>query len=246
MAVKPNVADARWATDETNNDAPSSGQRDTGWTPGQIAVSDYFNVLGLEAYKWFLWLSDGDVDFNDVQVNGTLTVDGAFTVNDDLEVTGEIYYGSTTIFIPATLGQEDTDTPQASGGPQYSDAAGDSCWANDDANPLTLDIPISPWVPAGAILEAVTVHGRSGNAGGEIFSALLRFVAWDGTGTATIDSENSGTNNGVDTIELDGSLPYTVPAEPGHLVCRVGLDPSSAAGEVKVFGLEVTFSRPKP
>lgn len=59
MATKPTVADARWATDETNNTPPSSGQRDTGWTPGQDGVSDYDNVLKLEAYKWFQYLSDG-------------------------------------------------------------------------------------------------------------------------------------------------------------------------------------------
>jgi hypothetical protein len=60
MATKPTVDDARWATDETNNTAPSSGQKDTGWTDGQVAVSDYFNVLGFEAYKWFQYLSDGN------------------------------------------------------------------------------------------------------------------------------------------------------------------------------------------
>ena len=59
MATKPTLDDSRWATDETNNTAPSSGQKDTGWTPGQVAISDYFNVLGNEAYKWFSYLNDG-------------------------------------------------------------------------------------------------------------------------------------------------------------------------------------------
>lgn len=59
MSTKPTLDDSRWATDETNNTAPSSGQKDTGWTPGQVAVSDYFNVLALEAYKWHQYLSDG-------------------------------------------------------------------------------------------------------------------------------------------------------------------------------------------
>lgn len=59
MATKPTLANSRWATDESNNTAPSSGQRDTGWTPGQVAVSDYFNVLGLEAYRWHQYLDDG-------------------------------------------------------------------------------------------------------------------------------------------------------------------------------------------
>lgn len=42
----------RWSTDMTNMDAPSSGQQDTGWTPGQVGVSDYDNWKAFWAYKW--------------------------------------------------------------------------------------------------------------------------------------------------------------------------------------------------
>jgi hypothetical protein len=89
MADKPVVADSRWATDETNNTAPSSGQRDTGWTAGQIAVSDYFNVLALEAYKWFLYLSDGALTGNHT-IDGTFGVTGNVDFDADLNVDGSV------------------------------------------------------------------------------------------------------------------------------------------------------------
>lgn len=92
MAAKPTVADSRWATDETNNTAPSGGQRDTGWTPNQIAVSDYFNVLAFEAYSWFLYLSDGDL-VGDHSITGALDVSGAVDFGDDLNVDGDVTIG---------------------------------------------------------------------------------------------------------------------------------------------------------
>lgn len=95
MATKPTVGSARWATDESNNTAPSSGQRDTGWTPNQVAVSDFFNVLSLEAYRWFLYLDDGDLQgphtFDDtVDIDGVLTTAGDVVVGDDLTVTDNL------------------------------------------------------------------------------------------------------------------------------------------------------------
>jgi hypothetical protein len=76
MSVKPTLANARWATDLSNNTAPSSGQRDTGWTANQAAVSSYFNALGYEAYKWFEYLDDGDLDLGsgDIIGHGTRTI----------------------------------------------------------------------------------------------------------------------------------------------------------------------------
>lgn len=56
----------RWATDLTNNTAPSSGQQDTGWTPGQDGTSDYDNWAKYWTYKWIEWMNDGfpgDVTF---------------------------------------------------------------------------------------------------------------------------------------------------------------------------------------
>ena len=52
MATKPVLENIRWSTDESNVTPPSTAQRNTGWTPGQEGVSDYQNVLSLEAYRW--------------------------------------------------------------------------------------------------------------------------------------------------------------------------------------------------
>lgn len=86
MSTKPTSADAsRWATDGTNNTAPSSGQKNTGWTPNQIAVSDYMNVLSNEAYKWHLYLEDGD--FQGAFSWASWNVDGTSTGSvDDYDI----------------------------------------------------------------------------------------------------------------------------------------------------------------
>ena len=39
-----------------NTTAPSSGQRDTGWTPSQVAVSSYTNRIWAFIYLWLKWL----------------------------------------------------------------------------------------------------------------------------------------------------------------------------------------------
>lgn len=96
MAVKPLVGNARWAVSAagvpgSNNVAPNSGQRDTGWNLNQIGVSSFFNVLAFEAFRWFQYLDEG-------QLSGDHSIDGNLDVNDDLTVLGSLVAG------PATLG----------------------------------------------------------------------------------------------------------------------------------------------
>lgn len=61
MADKPTTLPA-WATDLSNNTEPSSGQKATGWTPGQDGISDYDNWYKELVYRWCSYLNDGDFD----------------------------------------------------------------------------------------------------------------------------------------------------------------------------------------
>jgi hypothetical protein len=74
MATKPSTTPA-WATDVTNNDEPSAGQKATGWTPGQTGVSDYDNWWKKLAYDWIEYLDDGAFTGNH-SVTGELVVRG--------------------------------------------------------------------------------------------------------------------------------------------------------------------------
>lgn len=80
--AKPSLEATRWATDETNNDPPSTGQRDTGWTPGQDGVSDYMNALAKAYYDWFAYLNAGLWE-DDLHVTGNLVVDGTIDNSTD-------------------------------------------------------------------------------------------------------------------------------------------------------------------
>lgn len=81
----------RWSTDLSNMTAPSSGQMDTGWTPGQDGVSDYDNYIKYWTYKWLEWLAqaelnDGVADYTlsgaveDADLSGVADMDNLHTV----------------------------------------------------------------------------------------------------------------------------------------------------------------------
>lgn len=53
---KPTPDDSRWASDETNLATILSGQKTTGWLPGNKPPAQILNRLFFEAYKWWLWL----------------------------------------------------------------------------------------------------------------------------------------------------------------------------------------------
>lgn len=114
MATKPDPANARWSTDGTNETAPSSGQRDTGWTDQQTAISDYENILHHQAYNWFLYLDDGDLQgphtFDDtVDIAGLLTASDGITVGANEHVTisgtGRYKHGDMKLLIPGSVAQ---------------------------------------------------------------------------------------------------------------------------------------------
>ena len=89
MSTKP-VTLPRWSTDMSNMTAPSSGQQDTGWTPGQDGISDYDNWAKFWTYKWIEYINDGDIALNNVAVGGTLDVTALTSLNGGLAVTGDI------------------------------------------------------------------------------------------------------------------------------------------------------------
>jgi hypothetical protein len=109
----------RWATDLTNNDAPSAGQANTGWTPGQTGVSDYDNYIKYWTYKWCEWLNGIVAGGSDQLIQMTtagevtasntlaadLTVNGAtgITVANNVNIGGKFTFTTDrTITIPLT------------------------------------------------------------------------------------------------------------------------------------------------
>lgn len=79
MSTKP-VTLPRWSTDQTNMTPPSSGQMDSGWTPGQDGVSDYDNWAKFWTYKWIEWLNDGDISFKNLTVTAGTTFNASHAV----------------------------------------------------------------------------------------------------------------------------------------------------------------------
>jgi hypothetical protein len=78
MSTKPTTL-PRWSTDLSNATEPSSGQKDTGWTPGQDGISDYDNWVKYWNYKWAEYLNDGDLSLRDIVVSGTVRHTGTYS-----------------------------------------------------------------------------------------------------------------------------------------------------------------------
>jgi hypothetical protein len=62
MATKPTIADVRWATDGgAELDAPTSGDRDSGFVTGTAVVADHHNYQLNQLYKWAQYIDDGSL-----------------------------------------------------------------------------------------------------------------------------------------------------------------------------------------
>lgn len=101
-------------------------------------------------------------------------------------------------------------------------------------------------------LLSVTVHGRAGNAAGEVLQAQLQYISSAGVVTAFGGADKvSGQANGNTSIGWtvadtdftpDG---FTFLTGRGHQL-DVIVPPTSADGEVRIYGVAYTFNRPNP
>lgn len=97
MSAKPTIANARWAdvagVPAANVSPPSAGQRNTGYTNGQIPPSSTANSLFREFYLWCQYISDGawtgPITVTGLLTVTTLSVTGTAAVADDLGVGGD-------------------------------------------------------------------------------------------------------------------------------------------------------------
>jgi hypothetical protein len=63
----------QWNTDLSNQTEPSAGQKTTGWTFKQKAISAYFNWLFYWIYQWIVWLDAGVWTAVSLALTGDLT-----------------------------------------------------------------------------------------------------------------------------------------------------------------------------
>lgn len=243
MATKPTLADARWATDLTNNTAPSSGQRDTGWTPNQVAVSDYFNVLANEAYKWFQWLDGNpDIDVNDLHVLGDLDVDGSAVVGVDLDVGGSATVGgsleiNTSLILTSsrtmTIGAAEMQ-PRNDGG---LGATMDSSynWVHNVSGASFIYCPVR--LPINARIVTASWFGYKGSATGTI-AVSLRRTAKNGSGDTLVASIGSnGTNNPGNISINSAAINHTI---AGGFVYYVLISTSGQSGD-GTFAVDLVY-----
>lgn len=238
MATKPTLADARWATDLTNNTAPSSGQRDTGWTPNQVAVSDYFNVLANEAYKWFQWLDDGDLTvgdltvdnlhvLNDVDIDDDLNVDGDFTLD------GDFHHGSRIMLMPLSFG-----TLAYSSGSVAKGTLGDNTYTFIDTG-ATAVWKVAP-LSVGDRVTTIRVYGTPISPGVNPTIEIWRATA-NSTGASMAYTPIGGSTIGIGGY-LDMSLdsPFTLAIDESIHILVLG----GGSGGDNMYQAAITWERP--
>jgi len=228
MATKPSDL-PRWATDLTNNTAPTSGQQDTGWTPNQVAVSSYFNWLAELVYRWTSYLDDG-------------AFTGLYTFNDGLRVPagqtldaeGIVDFKDVTAYLaPSELHKLDL----SSGLQSTATASFDGVkWTINSTG--TVDFPV-PIIPGYRVTQVSVVVKR---VSGTITASLQTRDNDPTSAGLTLRCSkdlSSGTNyNGIDlaTSPSVGSLPYTDQGGDNGMFVRV-------AGDCDLAMVHVTMGR---
>lgn len=92
-----------WSSDQSNMTAPSSTQKQTGWTPGQDGVSDFDNWVKYWTYKWLEWLAQAQLN------DGTVNYNHSDTVQDDHDFagTGSLENVHTVYVTPVSTGEDE-------------------------------------------------------------------------------------------------------------------------------------------
>jgi hypothetical protein len=156
-------------------------------------------------------------------------------------------HGRHTVIIPAVTGETGAGQSGSGGSGAGFNAGGTGAfshprWFNSGGGTEFVSIPIA--IPAGSVIERVVVHGRSGNAAGETFSATLMevdlatFAASDvGGGTKT-----SGAVDNVDSVAMEGLTVPVLATSMYHVFVSLDDGAAAAQDEVQVRAVEVTYS----
>ena len=98
----------------------------------------------------------------------------------------------------------------------------------------------------GERLVALTVHGISGDAAGEVMEGILYSKSGTSALAQVSTTKTSGTATGADSISWSSSatgIEYTVPANTS-LILQLDLPQTSGAGEVTYDSIEMTYDQP--
>lgn len=150
-----------WATDLSNVTEPASGQKDTGWTNNQPAISSYFNWLFYTIYLWLAYIDagvfdgpitvdgnlsvtgntfiDGYVDINNVRLTSlgsNLSINKSVSIIGTLEADELIYSERRTV--PAVITSASTDVALATNDPLTVSSTSNLWWYYTPALPLSL------------------------------------------------------------------------------------------------------------
>lgn len=264
MATKPTDL-PRWGTDATNESNPASGQKDTGWTTGQVAVSSYENWLKRVTYEWISYLNDGvltgnhsiagDVTITAGAASGNLTMDdGALvvttgnitaTAGNISSVAGDVYHGLVrTLCLSPCMGQW-VDTGSNDGG--YS-ITGNGEIQRSSAATAARDF-IAP-IPLFSNAVIVAIRARVDDGTTDTWNMSFYAHAFGGSALQSVNSDGSGSNQVIVMTDLDaiaGGVQEHIVDDNGYSDAPLlNFTPSGTTDTMEISGIFIDYYYPSP
>jgi hypothetical protein len=216
-----------WNTDLSNQTEPSGGQKASGWTSGQAAVSSYLNWLLYTIYTWIVYLQAGNLEGNHA-IDGTLHVTGATTVDGVLTAK----HGNHTL----SLSHTDFHAEGALATVSYTDSAMRASNFGGSPGDVWL-LMCALKLPVSAQIESITVYVDNNSSATASATLKKGEPSLFGAGGGTVGTINDGGTPGNNSLAI-ASLPHVVAAD-----CSYNIHMSLHDGDF-LYGAKVVYSQP--
>jgi len=265
MATKPSDT-YQWGTDGTNDAAPSSGQKLSGWTVGQQPPSSFFNWWQKGIGKWTQYLSDG-VLTGAHSVSGALSAlstlsSGALATLHSLAVTNATTLTGALAAAAATFsGLVTANAGVTAGANQHVTVSGTGEFKHGDRVKTMSGIALkggASWSTPGGILGAESSSNAPGyfapefNTGDRLSSITVAFlgngVADVTLGVQVVTAGNVATTIGSVVVTnpaasvADTTLALTPTTLAAGAVVEVVVSPNASG--IQVGNVRITWSHP--
>lgn len=243
-----------WASAETNNTEPSSGQKASGWTTNQKGVSSYDNWYKNEVSKWLAYLDAGEWD-DDLTVTGNLTVEGNTTLGDadtdTITVTGTATFAEPTTFqdeviatdynhatefvatLPAMITPACVNVGMTAQDPRTITASGTTWWYYSPSLSLI-------GIRAGDVITKVRLR-FSGNAGAAQVNCDVGHYRYDTSYAYTTGTPSTSTAGHIEVVpEAGKNMIETHDTMLDMMFVRV----SCADSGVVIEGIDISWTHP--
>lgn len=220
MATKPTIANARWADPaEAGKSAPTSGERDSGFVPGNPIVAAIFDYLLNQFYQWAQYLNEGRLDGDS---------DEGYELNELILSVSDSFYVDFGV------------TPSMNLSAWLSNTSGDTNVAWPIRLPVGSRIKSITVYGRSGNAAGETIHGLLFTQTPSGHTTASQISTTKESGTADGNDDTVAWTTADTDFTPDG---YTIQAGDSLFLLTI-LGQTSAGSEVAVYGVKVEYDRP--